>query len=70
MKGKYDTHPSSEGKQIKEGTNMTTKEVKKMVNKIIDMNDTDTRFVYSPGTTYYQDGFVIVTCTSKERRRY
>lgn len=47
---------------------MTTKEVKKMVNKIIDMNDTDTRFVYSAGTIYYQDGFVIVTCTVKSRK--
>lgn len=47
---------------------MTTKEVKKMVNKIIDMNDTDTRFVYSPGATYYQDGFVIVDCTVKSRK--
>lgn len=47
---------------------MTTKEVKKMVNTIIDMNDTDTRFVYSAGTIYYQDGSVIVTCTVKSRK--
>ena len=47
---------------------MTTKEVKKMVNTIIDMNDTDTRFVYSPGATYYPDGFDIVDCTVKSRK--
>ena len=47
---------------------MTTKEVKKMVNTIIDMNDTDTRFAYSAGATYYQDGSVIVDCTVKSRK--
>ena len=47
---------------------MTTKEVKKMVNTIIDMNDTDTRFAYSAGATYYPDGSVIVDCTVKSRK--
>jgi hypothetical protein len=48
--------------------NMTTKEVKKMVNKIIDMNDTDLKFLYSPGVTYYTDEFVIIDCTVKSRK--
>ena len=47
---------------------MTTKEVKKMVNTILDLNESDDKFTYAPWVTICPDEHIIVSCMIQSRR--